>query len=166
MMTETYLLKVTLVDSDPPIWRQVIIPGQLSLAQLHPILQLAMGWQNLHDYRFQLGQGKRILPPETMLQDCPARFSYLYDFQAGWLHQVEFDPSLPDDSGPPLPFCLDGDMACPPENSGGLWGYLDLLERLNDTDDPDYVTLWDWVGSDFDPAKFDLDAANQRLADC
>lgn len=39
-----YRLKVSLDDSEPEIWRRVLVPGRLSLEKLHFIIQIAMGW--------------------------------------------------------------------------------------------------------------------------
>jgi hypothetical protein len=41
-----YQFKITLTDSDPLIWRRVLVPANLSLAVFHDIVQVAMGWQN------------------------------------------------------------------------------------------------------------------------
>ena len=40
---EIYQMKVTLVGTDPPIWRRLLVPADLTLEQLHDVLQLAMG---------------------------------------------------------------------------------------------------------------------------
>ncbi len=52
-------LKITLVDSEPEVWRRVLVPMQISLAQLHTVVQQVMGWENLHDYRFSACFGDR-----------------------------------------------------------------------------------------------------------
>ena len=33
-----YQVKVTLTGSSPPIWRRLLVPGQISLAQLHDVM--------------------------------------------------------------------------------------------------------------------------------
>ena len=38
-----YQLKVTLLGVRPPIWRRLLVPCDLTLAQFHPVLQVAMG---------------------------------------------------------------------------------------------------------------------------
>lgn len=40
---EIYQLKVTLLGTMPPIWRRLLVPATLTLAQLHDVLQAAMG---------------------------------------------------------------------------------------------------------------------------
>jgi hypothetical protein len=39
---EIYQIKVTLLGTDPAIWRRVLVPADLTLEQLHDVLQLAM----------------------------------------------------------------------------------------------------------------------------
>ena len=44
---EVFQLKIVLEDSKPPIWRRVLIPANLRLPDLHGVVQLAMGWQDM-----------------------------------------------------------------------------------------------------------------------
>ena len=48
----TYQLKVTLMETDPPIWRRLRISGDTTLARLDRIIQAAMGWTNSHLHTF------------------------------------------------------------------------------------------------------------------
>jgi hypothetical protein len=50
-----YRLYVSLLDIAPPIWRRIEVPSETSLAQLHKILQTAMGWQDYHLHEFEIG---------------------------------------------------------------------------------------------------------------
>jgi hypothetical protein len=55
---------------------------------------------------------------------------------------------------------LDGRRACPPEDSGGIHGYHELLEAMAD---PSGAADWlrqrvDWLPEDFEPDEFDLAA--------
>src|SRR5215472_2111665 len=54
-----YQLKVTLEDVSLPIWRRFQVPGRISLAGLHLVLQVVMGWENAHLYEFRVG--KRVI---------------------------------------------------------------------------------------------------------
>jgi hypothetical protein len=51
----------------------------------------------------------------------------------------------------------------PPEDCGGIWGYADLLAALADPAHPEHDDMVEWMGGPFDPAAFDLAAANARL---
>lgn len=165
-MPEAYQLTITLVDSEPEVWRQVKVPANLTLSALHTVLQRTMGWQNQYDYTFRLGLGQSICDSQQSLSDAIAATQnhtlyYTYDSQSGWLHRLEAQAIVvePDQ---PLPICTDGAAACPPEGSGGVWGYDELLERLDDPEDPEYMDLIDKYGN-FDPEAFELDEVNGRL---
>ena len=42
-VSDIYQIKVTLLGTKPPIWRRLQVPANLTLAQLHDLLQIAMG---------------------------------------------------------------------------------------------------------------------------
>lgn len=168
---------VWLVDSEPSIWRSFEVSDQVSLATLHAVLQVVMGWENAHLYAFKVGHQRyadaflELLPGAVdastvtlaSLDLQPKQtFSYTYDFGDGWVHQITVSDRQPLTEAAELPRCLDGDCACPPENSGGVWGYESLLERLEDAGDPDYEELLEWL-IDFDPEHFDCAAINRQL---
>lgn len=161
---EAYRLKITLVDSEPEVWREVLVPTDMTLTELHGVVQRAMGWQNQHDYVFRLGVGQANCDPQQSLAGAIAATQnqtlyYIYDLDSGWLHRLETQMTA---EGRALPTCIDGAVACPPEGSGGVWGYDELLERLDDPEDPDYLDLIEKYG-DFDPDAFDLAEVNGRL---
>lgn len=172
--TAAYQLKITLTDSAPEVWRRVIVSAETTLVELHTIIQQSMGWENLHAYQFRLGlepdnvlnSVKQSLAQVLTSDEAANQFLYYnYDAQNGWLHRIELE-TLEAEATPPapsLPICIGGESACPPEGAGGVWGYDELLARLEDTDDPDYLELIDQYG-DFDPDAFKVSDANARLS--
>jgi Plasmid pRiA4b ORF-3-like protein len=52
---EIYQIKVTLLGTSPPIWRRLLVPADVALAQLHDVLQTAMGWDDGHMHEFSVG---------------------------------------------------------------------------------------------------------------
>jgi hypothetical protein len=45
-----YQFKVTLCGLHPPIWRRIQVWEDATLAQLHRVLQMVMGWEDYHLY--------------------------------------------------------------------------------------------------------------------
>lgn len=50
-----YQLKITLNGSKPPIWRRIEVADTVTLARLHQILQMTMGWSDSHLHQFMIG---------------------------------------------------------------------------------------------------------------
>jgi hypothetical protein len=70
---------------------------------------------------------------------------------------LEKDPKLK------TPICLEGAMACPPEDCGGIWGYYEYLDATKDPRHPEHEEILEWMGRNFDPEKFDLLKVNRAL---
>jgi hypothetical protein len=175
-----FQVKITLRGIDPPIWRR-IQTKDCSLEKLHALIQVAMGWEFEHRYRFEIG-GVEFADVETdeeeevrdvratKLSDVtPAshrrpRFSYEYDFGDGWRHQLIVEERLSPQKGVAHPLCIAGARACPPEDCGGPWGYADFIEAIQNPTHKRHVELLEWVGGEFDPGAFDLEAVNKELA--
>jgi hypothetical protein len=167
-----YQFKITLHQSKPPIWRRIQVPD-CTLADLHELIQAAMGWENEHLHLFIIGGVRYGIPdPELGLKNeakvrlsqiVPQsgtlfRFKYEYDFGDGWLHDLLFEGSPPNDVGRKYPVCLGGARACPPEDVGGVWGYAEFLEAIADPKHERHGELLEWIGGEFDPEVFDAKA--------
>ena len=75
------------------------------------------------------------------------RFVYEYDFGDSWDHDVLFEGCLPAESGRPYPLCLEGKRACPPEDVGGVPGYADFLQIIQDPDSEQHEDMLEWVAA-------------------
>ena len=173
---EVYQLKITLKGSKPPIWRRVQVRSEITLAQLHDVIQIAMGWTDSHLHQFTV-HGEAFGRPDDEGLDvhdenkaCLWRlvglrdsFLYEYDFGDDWQHQVVVEKVLPVETGAVYPLCVTGKRACPPEDVGGVWGYGDFLEAIKDPMHPDHQEMLDWIDEDFDPAAFDPAGVNLRF---
>ncbi len=185
-----YSLHVQLVGIEPAIWRNMLVPGAISLHTLHKMLQVVMGWENSHLYAFTLtAYGKPTtygLPnPEGEMHFKDSRrtkldatvwasnlpLTYAYDFGDGWMHQITIEKieHLPDtlvsqDQLWVTPRCLGGERACPPEDVGGAGGYASFLEAFRDADHPQHHHMREWVGAFYDPECFSVQQANSALA--
>ena len=98
-----------------------------------------------------------------IVQQEKDKFIYEYDFGDGWDHVILLEKILPLEKGVEYPICIDGKMACHPEDCGGIGDYYHLLETLNDLKHPEHDEMLEWVGEDFDPKEFDIDAINKVL---
>jgi hypothetical protein len=178
---EIYQLKVTLLGTSPLIWRRVLVPANITLAQLHDVLQTAMGWEDGHMHEFSVGQRRIGRPnPEDRLMEMPAaenertvRLSgilvkvgskaiYTYDFGDSWEHSLVLEKRLPVDPTTTYPVCTDGQLACPPEDCGGIPGFYDLVEALGDPAHERHEEMLDWIG-EFDPQAFSVESVNRML---
>jgi Plasmid pRiA4b ORF-3-like protein len=54
-------LKVVLLGISPMIWRRLLIRSQSTIADLHHLLQIAMGWTDTHLHQFRI-QGNWYVP--------------------------------------------------------------------------------------------------------
>jgi hypothetical protein len=172
-----YQIKVTLNGSKPPIWRRIQVRADTTLAKLHTILQIVMGWANYHLHAFRIdsidyGENSPELPMRSdkrtrlyqVIHGAKFRFRYEYDFGDSWEHVLVVERILPLEPDAHYPRCLAGKRACPPEDVGGVWGYMAFLEAIGNPEHPEHEQLLEWIGDEFDPEAFDLEAVNRELA--
>lgn len=149
--SEIHQLKITLRYIQPPVWRRVEVPKDITLAKLHRILQVAMGWYDSHLHQFIVGKtyygepsldelseldlkDERKVRLGQVLSKPKQRMVYEYDFGDGWEHDIVLEKVLPPDSNTRYPVCLEGAQACPPEDCGGVGGYENFLDAIRDPD--------------------------------
>lgn len=169
----SYELRIMLEEVEPTVWRLIRVPD-CTLGRLDAILLEAMGWDEGHLSSFEIG-GEEYADVETArdlgMQEMRSvdlsgvakeggTFRYKYDFGDGWTHTIRVDRVLDETTEPVY---LDGARACPPEDSGGPWGYADLLDALRDPNHESHEEVVEWV-EDFDPEAFSVDEVNARLA--
>ena len=170
-MSCVYQLKITIQGSKPPIWRRLLVTSDTSLEVLHDIIQMCFSWENYHLYAFQIGEHTIDQESNAELSASLENFSlaendhfkYIYDFGDDWLHDIHVEKIEPPKADQHYPCCLAGKRAGPPEDSGGIWGYTELLEALGNRHHPDHQEMRDWVGRHFDPEQCDISAINRRL---
>ena len=178
-----YQLKITLREVSPPVWRRVLVKSDITLAKLHRIIQVVMGWHNSHLHEFETPYGERYgdatgyrgesdtrmhSEKRAKLGDVltgeKQRLVYSYDFGDNWEHDIVLEKILPAEPGQRYPHCAKGKRAAPPEDVGGPPGYDIFLEALADPSHEEHRTYTEWIGGKFDPELFDLDAVNAALA--
>ena len=181
-MVDAIQIKISLDKTSPMIWREVLVPKDISFYKFHHVIQIAMGWTNSHLFEFviegyrvgevfekmeELDDDKVIDGKETKLIDLinePGEiFKYWYDFGDSWMHTVTIEKYISLDNSHQLPFCLGGELKCPPEDCGGIGGFYDFLSIISDKTHPEYKEMREWFGSKFNPTEFDLIKVNKKL---
>lgn len=154
--TSTLRVRVDLDDARPPIWRRLDLAGDLTLEEVHLVLQATFGWAgyHLHSFTPQTGEGKkeprmRPFPNDGTTDFCDDtlpgegevrlnqlvraegdRLFYEYDFGDGWGHTLQVEKLLPRTDADPRAVCLGGRRAAPPEDAGGIWRYNEVIATL------------------------------------
>jgi len=52
--------------------------------------------------------------------------------------------------------CQFHDPPCPPEDCGGMGGYYNFLEIMADPKHPEHEDMKEWIGGEFDAARYGL----------
>ena len=176
-----YQMKVLLAYSKPPIWRRLHVDGSSSLSQLHWFIQISMGWTNSHLHQFIIDREYYSVPHpfddgldldnhdsnqyslEQLITTEGDKFVYEYDFGDSWTHLIEVEKIFQSEDDSFYPKCVKGRMACPPEDVGGIYGYYNFVEALNDKKHPEHEMYMDWYGDSFDTKAFDINEVNSQL---
>lgn len=178
-------IKVTLVHIAPEVMRRLVVPLTLRLDRLHLTIQAAFGWSNSHLFAFQAGGMSWGIPdpgdfgPATIdarksrlydiVRETGAKtIHYLYDFGDDWDHVIKLEKWFENTPTDGLPFLLEANGCCPPEDVGGPPGYADYLEVFGDPSHPEHDSMRRWGPEAFDPNIVDqklLESAVAALAE-
>lgn len=162
-------LRIDLLDSDPPIWREIEVPIAMTLRQLHTVVQAAMGWEDAHLWEFAVGRERVAssraarLTLRDLLRPRTTKLTYIYDFGDCWEHRLTLTKPRAADPALAYPRYLSGENPAPPEDCGGIPGFYAQIEALADPNHPDHDDAKDWFG-DFNPNRFDDQPIKKRLA--
>lgn len=183
MNNNLFLLKISLREIEPPIWRRFVVPANITLDRLHDVIQIVMGWMDYHLHEIVIDGKVYTENPEDSTQGAEGgkclignlikrkgkSFQYLYDFGDHWEHEVILEDK--NYSNPALDvslICLEGERACPPEDVGGVPGYYEFCEGISDSSHPQYQEFLDWFSDmefygqgfkseDFSPEKINVE---------
>ncbi|MFC2165412.1 plasmid pRiA4b ORF-3 family protein [Acidobacteriota bacterium] len=185
-----FQFKITLLYTEPPIWRRIIVPESYTFYDFHVAIQDAMGWwdYHLHDFRIEdeteergflriecpwmepePGDEDRLIttevPLKTFLMEIGDIVRYHYDYGDGWQLDVLLEDILPKEKDRKYPICVDGDLSGPPEDCGGVHGYHRCIDALADMDDSEGLLTWlgDWRPDDFDPGRVKFESPRKRF---
>jgi len=172
---QAFRLRIELDGTTPVVWRRIELLASATFWDLHVAIQDAFGWLDYHLHEFEVGAlsigvpdefaEKSIVPGWTVpLSRHLGRIqsvAYLYDFGDDWHHTVHLE-EVRNADGEPYPRCLAGENATPPEDCGGVFGFMELKETLAKPKTAKYREIRAWLKDrhaqvywPFDPLIFD-----------
>lgn len=167
-------LEIILRYVEPRVERTLLVPSDVSLDDLHSIIQEAVGWTDSHLYMFSAGEHVWSLPdPDWESEGLPSDkttlgevieatggrdFEYVYDFGDGWTHAIKIGEARRPAAGELYPKLTGVTGRCPPEDVGGPPGYARFLEIIADPDHPEHVETVEWSGGEFNPNEPEAEA--------
>ena len=168
-----FQIKISLQHLDPPVWRRVQT-DDCSLADLHNIIQIAMGWEDMHMHAFviadeQYGRGgdceydSRYVSLSEVVVQGHTRFRYDYDFGDDWEHSIEIEKTLAAEEGVKYPRCVAGERACPLEDSGGSLATPTCLKNSKTPSTTNTRKPWNGLVRDFRPRGVRPERTNEDL---
>ena len=166
-------IRIELQHIEPKIWRRIDVPLSSTLLALHEITQVTMDWDDAHLYEFRVGdkiygephpddvvyerkvhQAKNVRLKDLVKRGVD-RFVYVYDFGDNWRHDVIFEEINDGEADTDYPAFVDGARRGPPEDVGGVSGFMEFLEAVLDPTNEEHKPMLTWYGKAFDPYDFD-----------
>jgi hypothetical protein len=166
-------IRITLEDTNPLVWRELDVPLSTTLAAMHDIIQVVMGWWDYHLYEFEIGDRNYGVPSSddvlydrkvykasalrlaTVLERGIRDFLYIYDFGDNWRHRISIAEVRQGDVDVEYPRFVSGARRAPPEDVGSISGFEEFLEAMADSDHEQHDQMLEWHGKPFDPEDID-----------
>ena len=182
-----FQLRISIQETDPEVWRRVLVPGSIPLDKLHDMIQDVFGWWDYHLHAFNIGESRFGLVDVDGIEEEDEeidekgvklhhlvgeddRFTYEYDFGDFWVHDIEVesvecvvDPVESKELTLRRAVCIDGANARPPEDCGGTSGFEEFKVVMANPRHEEHESMTEWFGGPFDPTRFSLAQANAML---
>lgn len=135
-------LKFTLMYTDPPVYRTLQIPAGYNLDNLHHVIQDIFEWDNAHLHEFIKNKQQynprpnpfrgEIASSQVLLSELfkrkGSKIKYIYDFGDNWLIEISLLKTHKNMENT-YPVCIEAYGTSPEEDSGGIMGYLDMIDE-------------------------------------
>jgi hypothetical protein len=115
--------------------------GIPDLLEFEEELKCLSGWEESLESYFELG----------------VTAQYLYDFGDNWEHDILLEGILIKEKGRKYPTCTWGEGKCPPEDCGGVVGYMKFLESVLNPMHEEHKQMLAWYGGEYDSHDFNPD---------
>jgi len=162
-------IRIEIEETNPLVWRELDVPLSTTLAGMHDIIQVVMGWWDYHLYEFEIGDKVYGVPCSddvmyerkvfkasalrltTVLERGVREFIYVYDFGDNWRHRISIGDVRQGDADVEYPCFISGARRGPPEDVGGVSGFEEFLEVMADPENEQHERMTMWYGKPFDP---------------
>ena len=145
--------------------RRLIVPANIDFNKLHNVLQQVFNWKNYHLYDFKIfEEGKEesiqiLVPDDESLSYCniavkikdqklsdyfPKKIIYTYDMGDDWQHEIEFLRVI-ENHDQESPYLLEANGQTPPEDVGGIGGYIEFRKIMLNPKHPQYEEMKTWA---------------------
>lgn len=164
--------------------RRIIVPANIELCQLHQVIQKVFGWKDYHSYDFAVLDCKNEKPPLLLVPDDTyleldkdaalvqgrklSEFIskdnflvYTYDLGDNWEHKIELVREILDHDQQ-SPYLLEAKGKTPPEDVGGVGGFLEFRKIMIQPRHPEYEHMKQWAGY-WDPELSDWESRPRVL---
>jgi hypothetical protein len=133
---------------------------------LREIILEAMGWHDYHLSEFVFAQEGIIISGDSEDDDWMIshaeehldesetyineylhegqKFEFIYDFGDYWQHRIVVEKVV-QNYEEDFPCVIKYKGNCPPEDVGGIWGYEDFLQVMENADDPEHDEMKEWA---------------------
>ena len=177
---EIYRLKIVLEGTSPSVYRTLDIQSEATFNDLHNAIQILFSWYDMHLHEFRTDtvvigdpmndefgdmgiQDENTVTLKDVFHDPKDSIRYIYDFGDDWIHKVTLEKILEAEEKKCYPRCVRGKRCAPPEDVGGVWGFEEFKEAINDPRHEAHEQWREWYEDDFDPDWFSLGEINKQL---
>lgn len=146
--------------------RRLIVPADMKFAQFHKVLQYVFDWKNYHLYDFTIIDEKTkkavvrmvsteedleydesavLMDGHTLAEFLPEHKQMLYTYDMGdsWEHIIQLVRVIEEYDGE-LPYLLEASGQTPPEDVGGVGGFVSFREIMLNPKHPEYAEMKEW----------------------
>ncbi|WP_411842863.1 plasmid pRiA4b ORF-3 family protein [Salinicoccus sp. HZC-1] len=178
-----YALKLEVMDTHEPVWREVQVPAGMNFFELHLVIRAVMDWRSSSPSRFTAdgytiyesillmkeeqeedGNEAGLLASFTQIDalfDQTADIHYHYESVDGYTVKISITDRINIDHAIPAIRSYGGPI--PIENVGGPEGLEKALAILNDSQHPDYARTYEKARTMNYRERYPMTAINNRL---
>lgn len=186
MEKDIFQLKISIQGSRKPFYRRISIASDLAFIDLHDTIQILMDWSDVYLFLFKSGASIITDPLQWEEDEYPEAYDafetrldellqvgseleYRYFAQAAdWTFLIEVEGKVSDTAHPEnpqnqSPHCFEAVGGMIPEDCDNIENYYRILNIFNDSEQEEHEDIKEWLGDDFDPDFFDMEASNEAL---